>query len=150
MKPSSENNKFWQRKNLFELTQKEWESLCDGCGKCCLHKIEDEDTGEYFGTRVHCKLFDPRSCRCQNYRKRRQIVRDCVVLTPKKVYQLEWLPKTCAYRLLSEGQDLYDWHPLVSGNPDSVHRAGISVKGKNLVSEETAGDLANFVDHSLS
>ena len=127
------------------MTAKEWESLCDGCGLCCLSKVEDEDTGEVFVTNVHCKLYDPKSCSCRNYVKRKRQVPDCVVLTPKKGLQLDWLPRTCAYRLISEGKPLYSWHPLVSGNKDSVHRHGVSTRSMRLVSEDRIKDLRDHI-----
>lgn len=118
---------FWRRKSLDEMTDREWESLCDGCAKCCLHKLEDEDTGEVFFTRVACKLLDITGCRCMHYAERTRRVSDCLDMR-KTRYRREWLPSTCAYRLLAEGQDLPDWHPLRSKRPESVHRAGISVR----------------------
>jgi len=135
---------FWKTKTLEQMSTNEWESLCDGCGKCCLHKIEDEDTGEVAFTNVACRLLDSKSCRCSNYSKRIHFVKDCQVLNPKKVRRLNWLPSTCAYKLIGEGRDLPAWHPLVSGNRDSVHRAGISVKNK-IVSEDRVKDLEDFV-----
>ena len=121
---------FWKQKTLREMSRSEWESLCDGCGQCCLHKIEDEDTGEISITDVACKLLDLKSCRCSNYPHRRKHVSDCQILTPKKLQTGLALPPTCAYRLCLEGKDLYNWHPLVSGVAHSVHKAGISVRGK--------------------
>jgi uncharacterized cysteine cluster protein YcgN (CxxCxxCC family) len=126
---------FWQGKALVDLTPGEWESLCDGCGRCCLHKLEDEDTGELYFTNVACRLLDLNSCRCREYARRAELIPDCLVLTPSRPELFAQLPSTCAYRLLSEGRPLPEWHPLVSGNMDSVHRAGISVRGK-VVSEE--------------
>ena len=137
---------FWQTKSLFEMTKKEWESLCDGCGLCCLSKLEDEDTGEVYSTNVHCRLYDAKKCQCSQYAKRKKEVPDCVVLTPKKVYKLDWLPRTCAYRLIAEGRDLYSWHHLVSGSRKTVHKAGISTKSKNIISEKYAKDLSDHVD----
>ena len=127
---------FWRRKSLDEMNAAEWESLCDGCGRCCLNKLEDIDTGEIAWTDVACKLLDGESCRCTNYKHRRRHVPDCIRLTPESVRALSWLPPTCAYRLLDEGRDLYWWHPLLSGDPESVHQAGISVRGKTVSEKE--------------
>lgn len=121
---------FWKTKSLAEMNEEEWESLCDGCGKCCLISIEDEDTGEIHLTDVACKLFDGTQCRCSDYPNRAKRVHDCVKLTPENVGELGWMPKTCAYRLIDEGRDLFWWHPLVSGDPETVHAAGASVRGK--------------------
>lgn len=121
---------FWKTKSLEAMTEAEWESLCDGCGRCCLVKLEDFDTAEILFTDVGCTLLDERSCRCSDYAHRQEKVEDCVRLTPETVRNLSWLPVTCGYRLVSEGKDLKDWHPLVSGSPDSVHLAGISVRGR--------------------
>ena len=135
---------FWRRKTLAEMTRGEWESLCDGCAKCCLAKLEDDDTGEISYTEVACRLLDLGTCRCTDYANRKRFVPDCVVLTPRTVARLTWLPSTCAYRLVSEGKDLAWWHPLVSGDPETVHRAGISVRGR-AVPEALAGDLEDHV-----
>jgi len=126
---------FWQRKPLVELTSAEWEALCDGCGRCCLHKLEDEDTGELYFTNVACRLLDLKTCRCQEYARRVELIPDCLMLSASNLDLYKQLPSTCAYRLLAEGQPLPDWHPLVTGDVDSVHSAGISVRGK-VVSEE--------------
>jgi uncharacterized cysteine cluster protein YcgN (CxxCxxCC family) len=126
---------FWRSKRLDEMTTEEWESLCDGCGRCCLNKLEDADTGEIAWTDVACRLLDAETCRCQNYPERERLVPDCVQLTPETVRTLSWLPGTCAYRLIEEGRDLYWWHPLVSGEQATVRQAGISTSGKT-VSEE--------------
>ncbi len=134
---------FWQTKSLKEMSQVEWENLCDGCGNCCLHKLRPQ-RGPLKLTNVACRLLDTASCRCRNYGRRKILVRDCVQLTPATVSAYDWLPKTCAYRLLDEGQDLPSWHPLVSGDPESVHRAGISVRGR-CISEREAGPLAAHV-----
>jgi uncharacterized cysteine cluster protein YcgN (CxxCxxCC family) len=129
MKDSAPRTRFWD-KPLRDLTRAEWEALCDGCGKCCLNKLECADTGEVAFTRVACRLLDGETCRCTRYPIRRQFVPDCVSLTaatvPKVAY---WLPRTCAYRLRHEGKPLPDWHPLETGDPESVHRAGMSVRG---------------------
>jgi uncharacterized cysteine cluster protein YcgN (CxxCxxCC family) len=126
---------FWRSKTLAEMSEAEWESLCDGCGRCCLNKLEDIDTGEIAFTDVGCRLLDRETCRCTNYAGRQALVPDCVKLEPESVASLAWLPPTCAYRLVGEGRDLYWWHPLVSGDPESVHAAGVSVRGRT-VSEE--------------
>ncbi len=137
-------NKFWRNKKLSEMTHEEWESLCDGCGLCCLHKLEDIESQEISYTNVACRLLDTASCQCKNYPLRKKLIPDCVVLTPEQVSEFHWLPTTCAYRLISEGKDLKDWHPLISGHKDTVHRAGISVRGK-IISERDAGDLQDHI-----
>lgn len=121
------NRTFWRDKSLAELSEEEWEALCDGCGKCCLHKIEDEDTGEIFYSRVACKLLDIRACRCTRYAERGRLVPDCLSLR-EGFSEYRWLPSTCAYRLRAEGRALPDWHPLLTGDPASAHRAGVSVR----------------------
>ena len=123
---------FWKTTALDDMTQDQWESLCDGCARCCLNKLEDEDTLEISWTDVACRLLDGDTCRCRDYPNRQAQVPDCVQLTPNKVRTLSWLPPTCAYRLIDEGRDLYWWHPLVSGDPDTVHEAGISVRGRTV------------------
>ena len=142
--PASATPPFLRTKRLAEMTGAEWESLCDGCGKCCLHKLEDIDTGEIAFTNVACRLLDLGSCRCGDYRNRKRMVADCIVLSPDKVADLSWLPASCAYRLIWQGEDLAWWHPLVSGDPETVHQAGISVRGR-AVNERKAGDLRNHV-----
>ncbi len=115
---------------MARMSQTEWEALCDGCGKCCLNKLEDEETGEVVLTRVACRLLDDSTCRCAQYDIRKQFVPECIVLTPDTIEShLYWIPDTCAYRLVYEGRPLYDWHPLISGTPDTVHGAGVSVQG---------------------
>jgi uncharacterized cysteine cluster protein YcgN (CxxCxxCC family) len=141
--------RFWEEKSLRAMTRDEWESLCDGCGKCCLNKLEDEVTGEIFPTNVACKLLNRREGTCRDYKNRRTYVPDCVRLTPAKLEQLEWLPSTCAYRLLAHGEPLPEWHYLIRGSRETVHQAGISVRGWT-VSEEDAGDLEHhIVDREL-
>jgi hypothetical protein len=138
---------FWRAKTMGEMTAKEWESLCDGCGRCCLNKLTDVDTGETVYTDVGCKLLDGTTCRCTDYTHRQAKVRDCVRLTPRNVKRLTWLPPTCGYRLIAEGRDLYWWHPLVSGDPKTVHTAGISVRGKVAANEKDVPDerLVDFI-----
>ncbi len=121
--------RFWARKPLAKLSQQEWEALCDGCGKCCLNKLEDEDSGQVALTRVACRLLDDQSCTCAHYENRHQFVPDCIVLKPDNLDQhMYWLPTTCAYRLVWEGKPLYDWHPLISGTSETVRLAGVSVR----------------------
>ncbi|MEE4189066.1 MAG: YcgN family cysteine cluster protein [Roseobacter sp.] len=123
-------HRFWERKPLNKMSQKEWEAFCDGCGKCCLNKLEDEDTGEVALTRVACRLLDDSTCRCAHYENRHQFVPDCLVLRPDNLdTHAYWMPQTCAYRLLWMGESLPDWHPLLTGSAQSVHDAGISVQG---------------------
>ncbi|MDB5590689.1 YcgN family cysteine cluster protein [Enterovirga sp.] len=128
--PAEPERPFWLRKSLEEMTPTEWESLCDRCGRCCLIKLEDDETGQVHYTDVGCTLLDGSTCRCRDYPRRQELVSDCVRLTPETVRNVPWLPRTCAYRLVKEGQDLPAWHPLVSGDPETVHRAGISVRGQ--------------------
>lgn len=138
--------KFWQVKTLSQMTLNEWESLCDGCARCCLNKLEDWDTGEIYWTNVACQLLDHQTCRCKDYDNRQAQMPDCIQLTQKKIGEIAWLPPTCAYRLINEGQDLPHWHPLVSGNRDSVHEAGISVRGRVIAEEDMdAEDLENHI-----
>ncbi|MHA3976192.1 YcgN family cysteine cluster protein [Halovulum sp. GXIMD14794] len=142
---------FWRRFTLDELTPREWEALCDGCGKCCLRKIEFEDTGEVEYTNVSCKLLDTGTCRCTNYKHRKRIVPDCVVISPEVLeHILYWMPSTCAYRLMAEGRPLEPWHPLVSGRAESVHEAGISLAG-HMVSEDMVDedDLEDYIVEGL-
>jgi hypothetical protein len=140
--------RYWERKRLDEMTRAEWEALCDGCGKCCLNKLEDADTGEVVLTRVACRLFDDATCRCGQYEIRHQFVPECIVLTPETIPDhLYWLPATCAYRLLYEGRPLYDWHPLISGDPTSVHEAGVSVRDRTV--PEFAVDEDDWEDHVI-
>ena len=135
---------FWKTRALADMSTQEWESLCDGCGKCCLVKLEDADTGEIEFTDVACKLLDCGACRCTDYSRRKKVVPTCVVLTPGNVDQISWMPSTCAYRLVAEGRDLEWWHPLVSGDPETVHRANISVRGR-VIPETQAIDLEDHI-----
>jgi hypothetical protein len=139
---------FWEQP-LDTLDRAQWEALCDGCGKCCLHKVEDEETGRIHPTNVACRLLDTRTARCSNYRHRRALVPDCLRLTPARLRTIAWLPASCAYRLRAEGKALPDWHHLVCGDPEAVHRAGQSVRGWT-VSEALAGPLEDhLVDRPL-
>jgi len=133
---AADETPFWRRLTLDQMSGDEWESLCDGCGRCCLHKLRDDDTGALSFTNVACRLLDHKSCRCSDYAHRRRRVPDCVALTPAEVRAIDWLPPTCGYRLVAEGRDLYWWHPLVSGDPESVHAAGVSVRGRVGASED--------------
>jgi uncharacterized cysteine cluster protein YcgN (CxxCxxCC family) len=143
--PEPLRERFWERHALAELNAGEWEALCDGCGRCCLHKLEYEDTGEIAYTRVACKLLDLSTARCGDYRRRRQKVPDCVQLTPENIGSINWLPATCAYRRLHEGRGLPRWHPLLTGDPASVQKAKISVLGRVL--PETAVDEDDLDEH---
>ncbi len=138
------STRFWDDVPLDKLDRAQWEALCDGCGRCCVHKLEDEETGELFPTNVACKLLDRHSGQCSDYRHRRAYVPECVRLTPKLAATLDWLPETCAYKLRAENKPLPDWHPLNSGDPESVHRAGISVRGWT-ISETDAGELEDHI-----
>ena len=138
-----EVSRFWERP-LGQLSREEWEALCDGCGKCCLHKLEDEVTGEVFATNVACRLLDRTSCRCSNYKGRKAFVPDCIRLTANDVTGYEWLPSTCAYRLRAEDRPLPDWHYLESGDREAVHRAGQSARGWT-ISEVDAGELEDHI-----
>ena len=140
----ADDKPFWERKTLAEMTRVEWESLCDGCGLCCLVRLEDEETGEVIPTRVHCKLFDSQACRCSDYVDRHRHVPDCIKLTPHNIDALDWMPKSCAYRRLHEGKSLPRWHPLITGDPESVHRAGVSVRGQT-ISEMSLADPEDAV-----
>ena len=139
--------RFWERFPLKALTGPEWEALCDGCGRCCLHKLEYEDTGEIDYTDVACRLLDLGTARCSDYANRRAHVPDCVQLSPDTIDSINWLPATCAYRRLNEGRGLPRWHPLVSGNPEAVAKAGISVAGRVL--PETAVDEDDIEEHVI-
>jgi uncharacterized protein len=138
---------FWQQKSLAQMSPQEWESLCDGCARCCLHKLEDQDSGEVHYTSVVCKYLDEGSCRCTSYEDRSSLVPDCVWLTPETAGSFKWLPVTCAYRLVAQGQDLEWWHPLVSGRAESVQEAGMSVRGKCISEEHVHPD--NFEENII-
>lgn len=140
---------FWKTIPLEAMSRAQWESLCDGCGKCCLAKLEDEDTGEIYWTSVGCRLFDPGSCRCTDYANRAALVADCVQLSPENVRTIAWLPSTCAYRLVAEGEDLRWWHPLVSGSRETVHQAGVSVRGRVSASEQDLATPEDYLPHML-
>lgn len=140
--------RFWEKKPLTKMSPTEWEALCDGCGKCCLNKLEDEDTEEVALTRVACRLLDDATCRCTHYENRHQFVPDCIVLKPDNLdSHAYWMPETCAYRLLYTGKPLYDWHPLISGTPDSVHAAGVSVQGRTVSEFDTP--FEEWEDHII-
>jgi len=144
-----EVSRFWEDVPLAKLDRAQWEALCDGCGKCCIHKLEDDETGELYPTNVACRMLDRRAGQCKDYRNRRAYVPDCVRLTVKNVYTTDWLPSTCAYRLRANGEKLPDWHYLVSGDREAVHRAGESTRGWT-VSEDDAGELEfHLVDRKL-
>jgi len=132
---SPDSDRFWE-KPLASLTRSEWEKLCDGCGRCCLVKLEDEDSGEIHHTSVACRLLDTRSCRCSQYEGRRSLVPDCIRLTLARLAKIRWLPPSCSYRLRLEGKDLPPWHHLLTGDPDGVHKVGISVRGRVEASEQ--------------
>lgn len=136
---------FWKTKLLGEMTETEWESLCDGCGKCCLFKVEDMDTGQVHYTDIACRMLDLNTCRCKIYEHRFEVIKDCLSLTYAKLQEIDWLPESCAYRRLNEGKNLPWWHPLVSGSQDSVRHAGISVCGRAV--PELSVDLLRIDDH---
>ncbi|MEI7804872.1 MAG: YcgN family cysteine cluster protein [Hyphomicrobiales bacterium] len=140
---------FWQTKSLEQMTKSEWESLCDGCARCCLNKLEEEETLRIYFTDVACKLLDGTACRCKDYKNRSALVEDCVILTPETVRDTAWLPPTCAYRLIAEDKDLMWWHPLVSGDPETVHIAGVSLRDRKISSEVDVPDK-DLEDHIVS
>ena len=140
----AEAQPFWRAKTLAQMSRDEWESLCDGCGKCCVHKIEDAVTGEVSYTAVACRLLDLETVRCTNYPLRKAMVPSCASLTPEQVEDFHWLPRTCAYRMVSEGQDLPDWHHLKSGSRATIHEVGASVQGR-VISERVAGPAEDYV-----
>lgn len=138
---------FWETTSLKDMSREQWESLCDGCALCCLHKLEDEDTNEVYYTEVHCRYMDSDNCRCTVYQERQKKVPNCVWLTPEQASEFRWLPESCAYRVLAEGRKLADWHPLISGDPDSVHQANISIKGKGVADDQVAEE--DWEDHII-
>ena len=139
---------FWQTKSIDTFSTQEWESLCDGCARCCLIKLEDEDSGEVHYTDVVCDLLDPDKCHCSDYPRRHTLVPDCIKLTPQTLAEINWLPPTCGYRLIAEGKDLYWWHPLVSGDRMTVHYAGIGVRGRCI--PEADIDVDDLVDRMVT
>jgi len=140
---------FWERKKLSEMNKEEWESLCDGCARCCLHKLEDEETGEVHYTRIACHLLDLNKCSCTSYQKRSHLVPNCVVLNTDKLQsEAQWMPKSCAYRLLAEGHSLKWWHPLVSKNSQTVHESGTSIREKAIPEQDI--DIDKLEDYMIS
>ncbi len=137
---------FWEEKTLGEMTEAEWEALCDGCGRCCLIKLEDEDTGEIITSDVRCRLLDGDTCTCTDYPNRKAKVPDCIKLDPENVVSIKWIPKTCAYRRLAEGRGLAWWHPLVSGTMQTVEDVGVSVRGRTF--DETEIDPDRWEEHA--
>ncbi len=138
-------DRFWERYRLSELTPEEWEALCDGCGKCCLHKLEDEETGKIYRTNVACRLLDRTTAQCSDYKRRKAFVPDCVQLRPSLVPKIDWLPSTCGYRRVDEGKPLPEWHHLISGSRETVHTAGASVKGWVISETDASEDLENHI-----
>ena len=140
----SNNKHFWETKSLNQMTKVEWESLCDGCGKCCLHKLEDIDTGEISVSNVSCSFLDQTSCKCKDYKNRNENVPDCIQLDLKNLKKLDWLPSTCAYRLIDEGESLHDWHHLISGSSETIHERGMSVRDCS-VSESSLKNVEEYI-----
>jgi uncharacterized cysteine cluster protein YcgN (CxxCxxCC family) len=142
---NTKSTPFWETKSLADMSVSEWESLCDGCGRCCLNKLEDWDTGEIHFTNIACTLFDGETCRCKDYDNRFDTVPDCIKLAPQDIDAYHWLPSTCAYRRLDEGKKLPIWHPLITGTTESVHLAGISVRGRTIT--EDGLSVEDYEDH---
>ncbi len=141
-------SRFWERKSMDKMSPDEWEALCDGCGKCCLNKLEDEDTGHVVTTRVACRLFDDNTCRCSQYEIRHQFVPECIVMSPDTIREhAYWLPSTCAYKLVAEGKPLPEWHPLLTGDPETVHRSGASIRHRTVPEFEVGED--DWEDHII-
>jgi uncharacterized cysteine cluster protein YcgN (CxxCxxCC family) len=141
-------HRFWETVPLKKMTPREWEALCDGCGKCCLNKLEDADTGHVELTRVACKLLDDATCLCSNYENRHAYVPECIILKAKNIDKhAYWMPRTCAYRLIWEGKPLFDWHPLISGDAETVHQAGVSMRGRTV--SEASVDDDEWEDHII-
>ena len=146
--PLNLRKKFWEKVPLNKMTRPEWEALCDGCGKCCLNKLEDEDTGQVALTNVACRLLDDQTCQCSQYPIRHNFVPECIVLSPDNMEQnLYWMPETCAYKLMWNGQPLPEWHPLKTGDPESVHKAGVSMRGRTVPEFEV--DDEEWEDHII-
>ena len=141
---------FWKTVPMAQMTDAQWESLCDGCGQCCLHKLEDYDTGDFYITDISCTLLDCHSCRCRDYENRWDHVPDCVRLTPETVVQTPWLPETCAYRLVADGDDLPDWHPLISGDPATVHKVGVSVRDHAEPGAPSVDDMVQRIQRTMA
>ncbi|MDQ7073314.1 MAG: YcgN family cysteine cluster protein [Gammaproteobacteria bacterium] len=144
---------FWKQKRLSQMSHDEWESLCDGCARCCLHKLEDEEEGTVYYTRAACSLLDIKTCRCSDYPNRQQKMPDCLQLSVEHANYFDWLPETCAYRLLAEGEPLPEWHPLITGDPDSVVKAGISVREiarENCDLENLIPEIITFHGHQVT
>ena len=139
---------FWKRKKLADMSAAEWEAICDRCGSCCLHKLQDVETGDIAFTNIACRQLDLETCKCSDYCRRKRIVPDCIDLNHHNLRKLEWLPNTCAYRLLDEGKELFWWYPLVSGDPETVHSAGISVRGKSIC-EDDVEDVKEHIEKWL-
>lgn len=145
---ASKRPDFWRNIPLEAMNKAEWEALCDGCGKCCVVKLEDADTGKVSYTDIACRLFDGATCRCMDYSLRKQLVSGCLILTPETLdYAKDWMPQSCAYRRLAEGKSLPEWHPLLTGDPDSVHKAGASLKGQTIPEYEVDED--DWPDHVI-